>query len=132
MKHLQLLRILALKDVELRESKEGRLLPPEHVVCFGLSYSINKNKLDCKNCKFFKDKHIKLPQETIIIQTDNIPPKISNITGRYYCPFCLLDVDKIDENVYYNKYLDIILKLYEHLQSPPEKTQWNNPNYIYF
>jgi hypothetical protein len=125
----QLLRILAL-NVEFRESEKGRLQPPKYVVCFGLPYSINKNKLDCKLCIFYKDKSIKLPQEAIIIQTDNIPPKISNITRRYYCPFCMCDVDKMDEGVYYKKYLNIILKLYEHLQSPPEKTQWNTPNYI--
>lgn len=131
MEHSQLLRIFALKDVELRESEKGRLLPPKNVVCFGLPYSIYIRKLDCKNCKFFKVRSINEPQDdTLIIQTDNIPPKRSNITGRFYCPFCMVDVDKMDEEVYYKKYLNIILKLYEHLQSPPEKTQWNNPNYI--
>lgn len=130
MEHKQLLRILALKDVELRLSEKERLLPPENVVCFGLSYFTN-SKRDCINCIFFKDKPLKIPQDVIIIQTDNIPPKRSNITGRFYCPFCTADIDKMDEEVYYKKYLNIILELYEHLQSPPEKTQWNNPNYIY-
>jgi len=130
LEYSQLLRILAL-NVELRESEKGRLLPPKDVVCFGLPYSINRYKLDCIKCKFFKERSINLPQDIIIIQTDTIPPKRSNITGRYYCPFCMMDVDKMDEEVYYKKYLNIILKLYEHLQSPPNKTPWNNPNYIH-
>lgn len=130
MEYPQLLRIFALKDVELIISEKDRLLPPKNVVCFGLTFSINRNKLDCKNCTLFKDKPTNLPQDVLIIQTDNIPPKRSNITGRFYCPFCITDIDKMDEEVYYEKYLNIILKLYEHLQSPPEKTQWNNPNYI--
>ena len=59
----------------IRISEKDRLLPPKNVVCFGLTFSINRNKLDCRNCTLFKDMPTNLPQDVLIIQTDNIPPK---------------------------------------------------------
>ena len=133
MKRSQLIRLLKLDLDNIRLSSLGRLLPPENAACKGLPYSSDINKLDCKFCILHKPSIAEQPFNVIKIDTSDVKPRRSNITGRFFCPKCInKNIDSIDESFYFKMNFDLILDLYDRLSTIStleyEESNYNNDN----